>query len=283
VHRGSIAYEEVKTKGQAKKSWEDAWEHAQQLFLNMTAAGKRLGVNVNAAFIPQLFKGWRGRDRGDAPTVPKYQHTPLVYAWWDPGNPPLREAAFATRYRWKDEYGKGHQLPGTFGKFAVFNEQIEIPWGPVESGMPKSADASRVERWVTSHILPEQWPDLTKTIGPFPMPGGQVPLYDIALRVEERMWRARIELLRDSGAIQPQHPLVDQVIPRSWNCTRYDGTPCFAKPICNREEGWNAIESHPRYERRRPHHAPELRAFEALGVDFPPSDFDDEADDEAAD
>jgi hypothetical protein len=283
VAQGTIVYEEVKTKGQERKSWEDAWEHAQQLFLNMQAASKRIGRPVTQAYVPQLFKGWRGRDKGAPPTEPKYQHSPLCYGWWDAGNPPIREASYSTRYRWKDELGKTHQLPGTYKKFWVHDESVDLPWGPNVNLQHVPKDATRVERWVTSHILPEQWPDLTKTIGPFPMPGGQVPLYDLSVRVEERMWRRRLEVLRDAGATDPQHALVDQVIPRSWNCTRYDGTPCFAKPICNREEGWNAIESHPRYERRRPHHAPELRAFEALGVDFPPSDFDDEADDEAAD
>ncbi len=283
VQRGTIAYEEVKTKAQAKKSWADAWEHAQQLFLNMTAAGHRLGVPVSQAFIPQLFKGWRGRDRGAAPTEPKYQHTPLCYAWYDPGNIPMREPEFASRFQWKDEYGKGHRLGGTFKKFAIGDESIPLPWGPLVDGGPRPADASRVERWITSHVLPEQWPDLLQTLGPFPMPGGQVPLYDIALRVEERLWMWRNSVLRDAGAVLPQHPMVDQVIPRSWNCTRYDGTPCFAKPICNREVGWDAIETHPRYEIRRPHHTPELQAFAELGVEFPPPDFGEDGDDEASD
>ena len=69
------------------------------------------------------------------------------------------------------------------------------------------------------------------------------------------------------------------MIPRSWNCTSYDGTPCDFKALCDKEPGWESIEGMGRYQIRGPHHKPEKVAYEKLGLVFPPEgdeEFDEE-------
>lgn len=263
---GTIVYEELKTKASERKSWEDAWEHASQLWLNMEAAGKRLGRDVTTAFVPVLFKGWRGRDRGADPSQPKYQHSPLCYGWYDAGNVPLREPNWSSRYTWHDDYGQKHTLGRTYTRKPLWSPEIEIP----TIGAP--ATASRVERWIKGYITPVQYGDLLKVLGPFPLPRNQVRDATIALLAEERRWRDLVAELREAQAFTPDHPLVAELVPRSWNCTRYDGTPCEGRPICKKEPGWDAIDTMGVYDIRTPHHDPEKVAFAACGVTFPNTD-----------
>jgi len=274
IETSEIVYEEFKTKASERKSWEDAWEHNGQLWLNMEGATRRLGKEVNKAYVPILLKGWRGRDRNQPSTAPKHQHSPLCYGYFDPGNPPLREPEWSSRYRWQDEYGKTRQVPGTFNKVPVWDEQNPL----ITVGM--RPDASRVEVWVRNHIADTQWPDLIKTLGPFPRPRQRMPDAEAAIKAEERLWRERVRILREEGAYGAEHPSVIEMIPRSWNCTGYDGTPCTFKPVCDKEPGWDTIDVMGKYEHRRPHHDPERETFEALGRVFPEDEWDSDEDGE---
>jgi hypothetical protein len=268
---GQLAYEEFKTKASQRKSWEDAWEHAAQLWLNMEAASRRLGKPVDTAFVPVLYKGWRGRDKGAPETDPKYQHSPLCYGWFDPGNPPMRPPAWSSTYKWFDEMGAGHTLPRTYTRQPIWNEALPLP------ALPDRPDASRVERWVKSCIKPAQYMDLMTVLGPFPRPAYRLEDASHALLAEERKWRQDVEYLRSVHAYEISHPAVVDLIPRSWNCTGYDGTRCEFYPVCKKEPGWDQpLSQHPLYELRTPHHVPERQAFEALGVVFPGEGDEDE-------
>lgn len=262
----SLVAEEFKTKATERASWEQAWEHSAQLWLNMEAKSRRLGRPVNTAFVPVLFKGWRGKERGAGPEEPKWQHSTLCWAWYDPGGLPLREPNWSSKYRWTDEFGRGHTLPRTYTRVPIWDESRPLP--PV----PLRPEASRVERWIKNFITPAQYAEHVKILGPFPRPQHRLEDATAALLAEERKWRKTIKQLREAGAYEPAHPLVSQLVPRSWNCTKYDGTPCMAKPICDKQPGWDAIESMAIYERRTPHHAPERTAFEELGWELPPPD-----------
>ena len=265
---GTIVYEEIKTKSSPRKSWEDAWEHSAQLWLNMEAASRRLGHAVNEAFIPVLYKGWRGRDRNAPETEPKYQHTPLCYGYFDAGAPPIREAAWASQHKWVDDYGKGHTLPRTFVKTPIWDESY--PLVPVREG------ASRVESWVKGYFQPAQYIDLLTVLGPYPRPQHRLEDAVQALLAEERMWRAKVEYLRENHAFELSHPLVVEQIPRSWNCTGYDATKCEFKPVCDKTPGWEAMGAMGIYQIRTPHHATERAAWEAAGIVFPGEDEDSE-------
>lgn len=274
---GGLVYEQIKTKAQEKKSWEDAWEHSGQLLLDMEGASKRLGKDVSEAFVPILFKGWRGRDRGAPETEPKYQHTPLVYGWFNPGGL-NQDPEWAARYKWFDDYGAGHTLPKTFKRKPIWVDDLPFPGGSNNpNGWPGREGASRVEQWIRGYILPIQLVDFLKTLGPFQRQRMRVPDAVASILAEERMWRERVEYLRSVNAFDHTHAEVVGLIPRSWNCTHYDGTPCQFKPVCLKEPGWENIELMGRYEIRTPHHAPEKVAYETQGLVFPDQDDEEEA------
>jgi hypothetical protein len=273
--RGQITYDEVKTKATPNLPWEKAWEHSGQLRINMETAGRRLGKKVTAAYIPVLFKGWRGRDKGDPPEAPKYQHSDLIYGWYDPGSPGFREAQWKSAYRFTDDYGKGHTLPKTFRKEAVWDESIDLP--PVGLQGARTG-ASRVERWVLGYLQPHQWPSQAKLLGPFPYAQGLMADTIASVLAEERLWRDDVVAIREqlaTGDDRSEVEIATERISRSWQCTSFSGEPCQFAPICNKEPGWQTPETMGVFERRTPHHTTEKAAYEAIGVEFP-DDPDDE-------
>lgn len=271
VDRKTLTAVQFKTWGTTNAGKENKWNHSLAMLANMEAATRRLGIPVDEAFVDLNLKGWRGRDKGAPETDPKYQHSVLCQGCYDPGNPPIREAQFAAKYRTRDPLtGKNHQLPSSFQKFNVYDPTIEIPL--VRPG------ASRVESWVRQFIPADVQGELIKRLGPYSRSQLKVPLALAGIKAEERRWRADVEFLREHGAVMPNHPLIDEVIARSWECTSYDNTPCEFGFICNREPGWQDPEGSGRFERRRPHHRPECDAVLAQGVELPDDDDNDESD-----
>jgi hypothetical protein len=275
---GTVVYDEFKTKATPNAPWEKAWEHSGQLLVNMETAARRLGKKIDHASIVVLFKGWRGRDRGAPETEAKYQHTPLIYGYHDPGADGIRPAAWAAKFKWHDDYGKGHTLPRTYHRHPIWDESVAMP--PMGGQRP---DATRVERWILGYIEESQWPDFLKVLGPFPHPVYRVPLAMQSILAEERDWRGLVEDVRAQVAAGvPEWQVVDALIPRSWACTSYDGTPCAFKWYCDRNPGWEDLLGSGRYDIRRPHHATEREACEALGIQFPPDADDLEEETDAA-
>ena len=277
ISDGAIRCEQIKTKATPNSAWENSFLESGQLLLGMEAVSKRIGRPVTETFVPVLFKGKRERGRGEPDTAPKIQQSPLVWPW-------RREAAlnqpaeWAASWEWWDEQGKKHTIGSTFKRVALWDMNLPLDSRQNPNGVEVRAGASRVERWLRGWVSPRQIPYFLKTLGPFARPLWRVPAATDAIIAEEQRWRADVEELRDAGAFTPEHPRVQQVIPRSWACTKFDGTPCQFKSICMQEVGWDQIETNGRFERRRPHHSTELRAFEALGVQFPPGEDEDEQD-----
>ena len=269
---GSVVYEEFKSKSSANWQWEQAWEHAPQLFINMQAATERLGAGreVNAAFVPVLYKGNRKRPWGsDAATTPKTQDSPLVYGYYDAGDLPMRAADWQSAFETYDELGFKRRLGKTYQKVPIWDAQYPLP--EVRPG------ASRVETWVRSHITPVQLAKITQVLGPFPRPVARVALAVSGVLAEENRWRYDVFTLRQHGAFEPGDPAVDSNIPRSWNCTTYGGR-CQFYGVCTREPGWEDLSTHPNFQIRTPHHETERAAWERAGVVFPPGDFEGDGD-----
>lgn len=269
--RGQLVYDEIKTKATPNLPWEKAFEHSGQLRVNMETASRRLGKRITAAYIPVLFKGKFGHDQFDPPEVPRYQHTALVYGYYDPGSPGFRAPEWKAEYKFTDSYGKGHTLPRTYSKQPI--------WDPERSLILPTAraEASRVEQWVLGCLPPTLWPKLCKVLGPFPHQVAAIPDTVRSVLAEERDWRELVEIIR--------HEMVDDdrceieragdLISRSWNCTSFSGEPCQFRPVCEKSPGWEHPETMGIYEVRTPHHAPERRAHEAVGMKFP-KDVDEE-------
>jgi len=264
LNPAQIAYAEFKTKSSQRQSWELSWEHSGQLLVSMEAASRRIGTSVSEAWIPTFYKGWRGRDRSEPLTAPKTQHSPLCYGYFEAARPPFNDANWSAKYRWVDDIGRGHTLSKTYNKVAIWDEANEMA--------PCRAGASRVETWVTNFITSEivfaESSPLIKVVGPIPRPVNMVPKAMAAIVAEESRWRADLEFINSDG-VRPE-----QVIPRSWQCTGYDGTPCEFRPHCFDEPNWEDL-----YEPRTPHHGTEKTAAEARGVTFASDEDEDEADD----
>ncbi len=285
---GKIVYEEFKTKATPNYGWENAWEHAMQLVINMEAGSQRLGREISEAFVPVLYKGRRDRfDRNDQ-SAPRVQQSPLVYGYFDPGNGMTRLPEWSARNYWKDDYGKGHYLPKTYARVGIWDDTVDTLAGSNPNGVAFRGEASRVERWVTGWILPSQYPELLKVLGPFPKPRARVPKAIQSVLTNERAWRQDVDALRRLGIYTAlDHaqdlPAVDaimaaDVIARSWNCTKFDGTPCAFKQVCHDDLD---ITASPEFEIRTPHHSIEAAALrpyvEALGLAFTNEDEDEEA------
>jgi hypothetical protein len=267
----TLTYLQFKTWGSVNAGKRKALEHSGQLLFDAEAATRRYGIPVDEIFVDVLIKGWRGRDKGAPDTEPKYQHTFLAYGYHDPavslsfsGNDQGAHG-WAPEFRFFDHVAlKNRQLPSSYKKVPIW--QPERPLPVVREG------ASRVENWVRGVLNDQQRAECLEVMGPFPRVQLRVPLAIQGIKAEERRWRADVEYLREQGAVMPNHPLVDELIGRSWNCTNYDGTPCVAQRVCFREIGWEDPESTGRFERRRPHHVPEAEAVIALGHVLPAGD-----------
>jgi hypothetical protein len=262
--RGQICYDEIKTKATPNLPWEKSWEHSGQLRINMETASRRLGKRVEAAYIPVLFKGWRGRDRNDPPEAPKTQHTPLVYGYYDPGSPGFRAPDWKAAYKWTDDYGKGHSLPKTYQSQAIWDESIPLPEKTHRYG------ASRVETWVMQYLTPQQWPALAKLLGPFPHQVAMIPDTIKSVLAEERLWRSDVAQIRQAVKEgTSEHEAAAELISRSWQCLSFSGEPCAFQPLCFHAPGWEDPGSMGLYTIRTPHHLTEKRAAEASGLVFP--------------
>jgi hypothetical protein len=270
--RGQITYLEVKTKATPNLPWEKAWEHSGQLRVNMETASRRLGKRVEAAYIPVLFKGWRGRDRDAQPDEGKRQHSPLVYGYYDAGSPGFGAPEWRAAYKWVDDYGKGHTLPKTYRSKAIWDETIRLP-----ARAFARAGASRVEIWVTNYLTPEQWPTLAKLLGPFPHQVGLMPETLASVLAEEREWRAVVDNIRgEVGEGRKEDDAATEYISRSWQCSSFSGEPCAFQPLCFKHPGWEDPAAMGIYSVRTPHHQTERAAYEAIGLEFPADETEDE-------
>ncbi len=252
---------EFKSKAQQQVAWEKEWEHSGQLWTQMETASRRLGRDVESAYVDVLFKGWRGRDKNAPPEQPKYQHSYLCYAYFDEGSPGLRQPSWSPSVWYESSDGKRHKRGKEFRRKAI--------WDPTAPLVEVRLGASRVESWVRGILTPAERAACLKVLGPFPKPRGRTPLAIKAILAEERDWRDKVRLLQAAGVTMPNHPEVDDMIVRAWNCTSYDNVPCQFKHLCDREIGWEDPEGSGRYIPRTPHHALERKAFEALGTSFP--------------
>ncbi len=274
--RGQLVYDEFKTKASPNAPWEKAWEHSGQLRINMETAGRRLGKKITAANIVVLFKGWRGRDKGDPPETPKYQHSPLCYGYYDPGSEGLRPGGWAAQYKWFDDLGKGHTLPRTYQNRPVWD--MSLPMLPTRQE-DVGRFPSRVATWVMNYITPKQWGELVKVLGPFPYQPAAIPDTLRSVLAEERDWREVVQIIRERtlnehemGRTRSEIDIAADLIPRSYQCTQFSGEDCPHKKICEKAPGWEDPLSMGIYDIRTPHHLPEREACEAGGVVFPEDD-----------
>lgn len=265
-------YIELKTASSSNIGRERGYEHDGQLLLNIEAASRKHGKRIGPAFVDVLYKGWRGRDKGDPLDAPKYQHSILCYGYFDPGSPPVREPGWAAEYWWTDQMGKRHRLGNQYKKTPIWDDTLPMPM--------IAPDATRVESWIRGYVTMAMLPDLMKVLGPFEQRSDLLNDALASVRAEENEWRDRVVTLHEANIHGPDG--AQAVISRSFQCTNYDGTPCAFKLICDKTPGWQDPGTMTRgdgqviYIPRKPHHSEELAALIDRGLTFESDDDDDD-------
>ena len=246
-------YVGFKTKSGGNAAWEASWTHDAILQVEMEAASRRLGKVVEDAVIHVLYKGARRTKEGI-----KRQDSPLCYGYYRPADQFGRGGGWRAEYSTLAEDGMHHKLPTGYVKSPIWDKAV-----PFEH----DAGESRIESWVRDYIQPSQWPALLTVLGPFSRDARRLEQGLAGIVAEENVWRDRC------NSIGVAWNTAEDIIPRSWQCTNWDGSPCPFKVVC---DGEVEVTDPKTFTIRTPHHAPERAAYEAAGMVFPASEDDEE-------
>jgi hypothetical protein len=279
----AVGYCELKTAGEARRSWADAWERKQQFLIGAQAAERRLGEPVTHAWVEGLVKGRRSRDYGDS-DGPKRQQSCLAYGYWQAPNPPLSVGGWLPAYESYDAEGIKHTpsraKSGGHRKLGLWEGVTEELFPGLPEGM------SRMEYWVKYLVGNWQW-NLQKNlsvVGPLPKRAELIEKAERSFITEERLWQDRVWRVYDFSAATGKtwgdpdfHRHLDSVVPRSWNCDPFGPDhPCPYQPLCFEHEGWQQPVVGGTFVFRSPHHLPEAEQMKARGYEFDPALMEEE-------
>ncbi len=254
---GTLGYHEIKTTSDVTMNWEAAWQYRVQLIAGALGAERRLGKPIDEVHIHALIKGkfqseWNP-DEGKA-TGPKYQNSPLVYAWCRPANPPLTKADWQLNYNYVDETGKRRRLTKDYLRTPLWEFDL---WEG--SGALSALDFWT--RWIGIDALGKFY----RSIGPIYRRDWAKVAFLTQLVGEETRWQDVCWKLYELGqthawaSVEFQQAL-DELVPqtRGEACHSYFGDSCEMLKICERHPGWESPDGLLGYIPRRPHHQPEL-------------------------
>jgi hypothetical protein len=94
---GTLLYIEYKTTSSINDKWKDSWVTNPQLHSYLRGIREATGLEVAAAVVVGLYKGYHDARQGK-------QNSPFCYAYFRPGNPPFTGVDVA--YKWKAGYKK---------------------------------------------------------------------------------------------------------------------------------------------------------------------------------
>lgn len=263
---GSYAYEEFKTTSMFGM-WFDAWETKLQFALGMMAAEARLGVEIHEHYVHGLAKGRRMRetDPTGQELSTRYQSSPYCYGFCRPGTPPLEPDDWKPEYRWKDEWGKGHQVSKQHRRRGVWE------YGPVPEGIDP---VEYYARSLPDEVARKQF----QVLGPYNRQRVMIEMLRRQVVAHEESWIHRLGVLYEIARGVQAHAgsywadprfqaALDHHIPCSWACRRYGAEhPCQFEPVCFRQAGWEDPLA-AGYVLRRPHHQAELEQMRAEGLE----------------
>lgn len=267
---GSYSYHDLKTMGDLTPNTEAQWYHRIQLLAGVLGEESRLGVVIDEVYLHCLFKG-RYQSEYSQETKsysgPKFQNSPLVYAYHHPGNPPLVLPQWAAKHSYLDALGKARKLSKDFQRTPIWT-MPEEEW---RKGDPLSV-SDYWTRWLHgSGILGEQ----ARVLGPIYRSDWKLEQFQVQLLAEEHRWADRLWRLhsfaQDAGIEDWADPgyqrSLDNLIPqaRGTACASFFGDECEFLGLCNREAGWEdpALMG---LIPRRPHHTPELDQAVSRGL-----------------
>lgn len=287
---GAVEYHEFKTSAYGRKNWQEQWERKPQIQTSMLAAERRLDVPVQSAFVHGLLKGRRDRDAASNYQGPKKQATFLCYAYYEEPNPPMVSGDWQALFKFVDPDGNNRTLGkrykkqpiwevGARGSYDVrFPDKLQVGVADVlgDSALVQvPIYQSNVEHWIKR--LPVEILQKTyQLVGPIPRDPDKIQMAVDAVVAEEMLWQDRIGAIYDFAAregIGWEDPrfqaLIQTVVPRSFNCDPFGGTPCDYVPLCYKHQGWEDPVGSGAFVYRRPHHQAELDQMISRGLEPP--------------
>lgn len=255
---GQLGIDDWKTIGYDLKDTEiERYRTSVQMAVGTLGVERRLGKPITHYYIHFLHKGAR-RKGYTSPGVfdgPRQQQSHFCYVTLipgSPGNPPLTPAVPDT-YTTEDPWYR--KVPTW-----MLNPEAAPPgWSPLEWWVEQMPDA----------VLAKLYP----VVGPYDRQTWMISGHLRSMQAEEKRWVRRVwEVYEQVQAGVPLRDALDEVIPPSWDCWRYNST-CQFRDLCTHAPGLpaepNAIMASGRFQLRVPHHEYELRALRESGVPLP--------------
>ena len=259
---GILVYVELKTGADVKNyNYAMQYENNVQFALGAAAAGKVLGEPIEELYVHALHKGRRDREYNTTTREydgPKKQNSAFCYAFFKPANPPLVPNEVRPRYwnydelntKWAATQKRGYTKMATW-EIPFEDRPVDVPY--YEHLISKFEDNDGDE--LASHL---------KFIGPITNPAFLIDKLLVEMAAEENRWRERVEyldaILKDAGGVisSPEYQeALATVIPRSWDCYRYNGW-CEYQQVCFQREGWDDPLSLDKFVKRSPNHPMEI-------------------------
>lgn len=277
---GAYSYHEFKTTADAGMNWEAQWAYRTQMLAGVLGAEARLGVMIDAVYVHGLIKGKRLSEYSQETrsySGPKYQQSPLVYAYRRPANPPLLPEDWAAKHSYVDDLGKSRKLGKDYQRTGVWEVPAEI-WSEGSDCL------SPLDYWTRLLLNEGTLAGCYRQVGPIYRAGWKLESFAAQLIAEEARWRNNLWTLYEAQSSPPikylapldfGHPYVqaelDELFPqtRGQACRSYFGDTCAFEPVCEHTPGWEDL-ARMGYLPRRPHHQPELD--QAIGRGLLPPD-----------
>jgi hypothetical protein len=212
-------------------------EHMLQVVFGSIGVERRYSKPCTSHYFVGLHKGVRRESKGEGI---KRQGSPLCYGYLRPSAGMLDAGDWKSSYEW-EEGGKTRRVSRDYIKTPVWEAHFS----------DKAEGISNVEHLVFSQPI-EFAQQQVSYLGPSQREERMIPRILAQVVAHEREWAERVAVV----AADPAR--LDEAVPCSWDCYPY-GRPCAYQGICFENPGFeDPLASPERWERRVPHHLPEL-------------------------
>ena len=257
---GILVYVELKTGADVKNyNYSMQYEDNVQFALGAVAAGKVLGEPIEELYVHALHKGRRSAEYDQSTreySGPKRQNSPFCYSFYKEAKPPLVPDELVPGY-WNPDLLTGGRWGATEKKGWKKLPTWEIQFPDKPDGMPYYEHVVNMLEALDGR---DELANHLKFIGPVTNPAYLMDKLLVEMEAEEHRWEERIDYLNaeleaaggDIANPEYQNALA-QVIPRSWDCYKYQGW-CEYQHVCYQKEGWENPLQLDKFVKRSPNH-----------------------------
>lgn len=223
TQEGTLVYIEYKTTSSKNDKWMDSWELNPQIHAYLQTINKALDLEVRAAIVHGLYKGYESYGK---------QNSPFCYAYARPANPPFFEGDLAYEYK------------AGFKKTPVW----DLPGG-IKSWVENMPEA----------VLLEQFP-ITK---PIYLNDPLADAFFRQAKVREQEIALSMQILEKTTDPEVKQAIMDASFPQNFEaCAPSFGFHCPFKRVCHPEvEGLTPYDLG--FTPRIPHHSSEVEFFKS--------------------